>query len=155
MNSTEQVKEQLKKFNLLDKYIEMQTSTATVSLAAAAIGCEEGQIGKTLSFKTKQGPILVLVMGTARVDNKKFKEAFKEKASFLKADEVLPMTGHPVGGVSPFAVKEGVKLFLDISLKKYPMTYPAAGSPNNAVKLTLEELQTVTGSPEWVDICQS
>ncbi len=153
MENIERVKEQLKKHNLEDRYLQLPASTATVALAAQAIGCEEGLIAKTLSFNTKSGPIVIVVMGTARVDNKKFKEYFKEKASFLKGEEVLNLIGHPIGGVCPFGLKEGVKIYLDVSLKKYPYTYPAAGASNNAVKLSIEELQNITEGI-WVDVCK-
>ncbi len=152
--NVEAVKQQLEKYNLADRYLEMPTSTATVELAAQALGCEEGLIAKTLSFNTKSGPIVIVVMGTARIDNKKFKQYFNEKASFIKGEEVFELIGHPVGGVCPFALKEGVKIYLDKSLEKYSYTYPAAGAPNNAVKLTIPELETITQAA-WVDVCKT
>ena len=149
----DRVKKQLRAHNLENRYIELPASTATVALAAQAIGCEEGLIAKTLSFNTKNGPIVIVAMGTARIDNKKFKEYFKEKASFLKGEEVQNLIGHPIGGVCPFGLKEGVKIYLDESLKKYDYTYPAAGAANNAVKLSVEELGFVTGGV-WIDVCK-
>lgn len=153
MDNIERVKAQLKEHNLQERYLEMPSSTATVALAAQAIGCEEGRIAKTLSFKTKEGPVVIVVMGRARVDNKKFKEFFKEKAVFLKGEEVPQLTGHPIGGVCPFGLKEGVKAYLDASLKQYDYVYPAAGAPNNAVKLTIAELEAVTAAV-WTDVCK-
>ncbi len=152
MNNVESVKEQLKQNNLLDNYIELPASTATVEKAAAALNCEPGRIAKTLSFKTKEGVLVVLAMGCARVSNQKFKDFFKEKPRFLHSEEVQNLTGHPIGGVCPFALKEGVKIYLDESLKTFDPVYPAAGAPNNAVKISLADLQRVTGG-EWVDVC--
>lgn len=153
MNNIERVKEQLKKHNLLERYLELPSSTATVSLAAQTIGCEEDRIAKTLSFKTKQGAVVIVASGQSRVDNKKFKDFFKEKAVFLKGGEVPELTGHPIGGVSPFGLKEGVKVYLDDSLKKYDYVYPAAGAPNNAVKLSPAELEAASGGT-WTDVCK-
>ena len=113
----DEVKRQLEAFGVLDGYREFATSSATVELAAAAAGCEPGRIAKTLSFKTAEGPIVIVVMGTARIDNRKFKDQFKEKAKFPQGEEVESLIGHPIGGVCPFAVNEGVRVFLDLSLK--------------------------------------
>ncbi|MGN0022904.1 MAG: YbaK/EbsC family protein [Elusimicrobiaceae bacterium] len=153
MENIQRVKDQLKKYNLSERYLEMPSSTATVPLAAQAIGCEEDRIAKTLSFKTKQGAIVIVASGQSRVDNKKFKEVFKEKAVFLKGEEVPQLTGHPIGGVSPFGLKDGVRIYLDLSLKKYDYVYPAAGAPNNAVKLSPAELETASGGT-WTDVCK-
>ena len=113
----DEVKRQLEAFGVLDGYREFATSSATVELAAAAAGCEPGRIAKTLSFKTAEGPIVIVVMGTARIDNRKFKDQFKEKAKFPQGEEVESLIGHPIGGVCPFAVNEGVRVFLDHSLR--------------------------------------
>lgn len=147
------VKQELEKYGLLDAYREFATSSATVELAAQAIGCEPGRIAKTLSFKTSYGPMVVVVMGTARVDNKKFKEVFHEKAKFPKGEEVFELIGHPIGGVCPFALNPDVRIYLDISLKQFDPVYPAAGAPNNAVQMSLADLERVTGG-QWVDICK-
>ncbi len=147
------VKEQLERFGLLDRYREFSTSSATVELAAKAAGCEPGRIAKTLSFKTSSGPMVIVVMGTARIDNRKFKDCFGEKARFPQGDEVTELIGHPIGGVCPFALNEGVRVYLDVSLKAFDPVYPAAGAPNNAVCLTLEELERVTGGT-WIDVCK-
>ena len=151
--SVEEVKKILKENNLLDQYLEFKTSSATVDLAAQAVGCEKGRIAKTLTFKVSNNPIAVVVMGEARIDNKKFKETFEEKAKFLKEDEVISLTGHQIGGVSPFALKEGVKIYLDKSLKKYDPIYPAAGASNNAVRISLEQLEKITNG-KWIDVCK-
>ena len=147
------VREQLAAFGLEDAYREFATSSATVELAAVAAGCEPGRIAKTLSFKTPDGPMVIVVMGTARVDNRKFKDTFRHKAQFPQPDEVETLIGHPVGGVCPFAVNPGVRVCLDESLKAFDPVYPAAGAPNNAVCLSLADLERVTGG-EWVDVCK-
>lgn len=151
--SVEAVKEVLKENNMFENYLEFSTSSATVELAAKAIGCDEGMIAKTLTLKTSNGPIAIVVMGAARIDNKKFKGTFNEKAKFLQGDEVFELTGHPIGGVCPFALKEGVKVFLDKSLKKFDPIYPAAGAHNNAVKISLKDLENITNST-WIDVCK-
>ena len=133
--------------------IEMEESTATVELAAQALGVEPALIAKTMAFRQKEQAVLVVTQGDARVDNRKYKEQFKEKAKMLKSDEVLELTGHPVGGVCPFGLKEPLDIYLDISLKKFEYIYPAAGSKNSAVKITPKQLHDVTGG-EWVDVCK-
>ncbi len=152
--SVEAVKKVLKKHGLLDAYREFSTSSATVELAAQAAGCEPGRIAKTLSFKTHEGPMLIVVMGTARIDNRKFKDYFKEKAVFPKEEEVVELIGHPVGGVCPFATRPGVRIFLDESLKAFDPVYPAAGASNNAVEISLADLERVTGA-RWVNVTRS
>lgn len=140
--------------NFSFEVFEFETSTATVELAAGALGVEPDLIAKTMSFKLKnEENILVVAAGEKRVDNRKFKDCFQSKARMLNQDEVLAVTGHPVGGVCPFALKNKLKIYLDISLKKYQCVYPAAGSPSSAVKITPEQLQEVTGG-EWVDVCK-
>ena len=151
--SVDGVKGHLEQFGLLDRYIEFSTSSATVELAAQAAGCEPGRIAKTLSFKTASGPIVIVVMGTARIDNRKFKDRFREKARFPQGEEVLELIGHPVGGVCPFALNDGVRVYLDVSLRAFDPVYPAAGAPNNAVCLSLVDLERATGG-EWVDVCK-
>lgn len=151
--NVDSVKKVLRDNNILDQYLEFETSSATVELAANAIGCEKGRIAKTLTFKTTSNPIAIVVMGEARIDNKKFKEAFGEKAKFLKEDEVSDLIGHPIGGVCPFALKSDVKVYLDESLKKYDPIYPAAGGTNNAVKISLKKLEEITHA-NWIDVCK-
>ena len=147
------VKKYLESHGLLDRYAEFATSSATVELAALAVGCEPGRIAKTLSFKTPQGPMVIVVMGTARVDNRKFKDQFGHKAQFPQGEEVQALIGHPIGGVCPFALNEQVRVCLDVSLRAFDPVYPAAGASNNAVRLSLEELERITGG-EWVDVCK-
>ncbi len=151
--SVETVKNFLKENSLINDYLEFSTSSATVELAAQAIGCEESQIAKSLALKTSSGPIVIVVMGSARIDNKKFKEIFNEKAKFLQGEEVLNHTGHPIGGVCPFGLKKDVKLYLDESLKAYDIIYPAAGACNNAVKISINDLEKITNA-DWVDVCK-
>lgn len=150
---TEQIKAFLKQHGFLDRYIHNPTSSATVELAAQALGCEPGRIAKTLGFVTKQGPLVIVACGTAKIDNAKYKAVFHEKARFMKLEEVETLTGHPVGGVCPFALNAQVKIYLDASLKAFDPVYPAAGAPDNAVRLSLAELQTLTGGV-WIDVCK-
>ena len=138
---TEAVRAQLAARGLGDRYREFTVSSATVALAAEALHCEAGRIAKTLSILTATGPVLVVTMGLARLDNRKFKDLFHEKARFIPVEDVERLTGHPQGGVCPFALPEGVRVF------------PAAGAPNNAVQLTPDELAAVTGG-QWVDLCK-
>ena len=133
--------------------IELETSTATVALAAEAHGVEPGRIAKSLSVMGADGPMVLVVMGTTRLDNRKFKDVFGCKPRFIKPEDLPDMVGHPMGGVCPFALPEGVAVYLDTSLKQFDPVYPAAGAPNNAVRLTLEELERVTGGT-WVDVCK-
>lgn len=128
--------------------------TATVAKAAAVLGVEEGRIAKSLAFVLKDGSAMVLVVeGTARIDNRKFKDTFHCKASMLSHDDMLTVTGHPVGGVCPFALPAGVKVYLDESLKKFDIVYPAAGTPDSAVKVQVDRFAEYTGG-EWVDVCK-
>lgn len=151
--SLESVKQYFKDNNLSLEIIEMGQSTATVELAANALGVEPALIAKTMAFKLKDRNILILAEGDARIDNRKFKDYFHTKAKMLSADEVLEFTGHPVGGVCPFGLKTQMDTYLDESLKKFEYVYPAAGSRNSAVKITPEELSKVT-SGTWVDVCK-
>ena len=151
--SVQRVREFRKAYGLDDRVREFDVSSATVELAAQAVGVEAARIAKTLSFHLESGCLLVVAAGDARIDNRKFKEAFHTKAKMLSADEALAMTGHAVGGVCPFALPEGVRVCLDESLRRFDAIYPAAGSANSAVKLTCEELQRSTGG-EWVDVCK-
>lgn len=152
--SVEAVKRFLDEHGLANAYRSFATSSATVELAAEALNCEPGRIAKSLTFVTKGGPIMVVAMGTARVDNRKFKDQFGEKASFAKPADLEHLVGHPVGGVCPFAALPGVKVFLDESLRRFDPVYPAAGATNNAVEISLAELERVTGA-SWVDICKA
>jgi len=133
--------------------LEFDTSTATVELAAEAVGVEPARIAKTMAIRLKDRDIVVVTKGDARLDNRKFKDCFHSKAKMLKADEVLEVTGHPVGGVCPFGLKDDLPVYLDVSLKEFDCVYPAAGTPNSAVKITLDGLEEVTAGT-WVDVCK-
>ena len=137
-----------------DRVLEFDVSSATVELAAKAVGVEGARIAKTLSFKTPEGCMLILAAGDARVDNHKFKERFHMKARMLTADEVLALVGHPVGGVCPFGCNEGVPVYLDESLKRFETVFPAVGSANSAFELNLDELFRYSKAIEWVDVCK-
>ena len=152
--SVEKAKKYLEKKGYLDRVIEPNVSTATVELAAAAIGVEPGRICKSLSFIIDERPILILAEGMARVDNKKYKAQFGKKAKMIPREEVEGFIGHEAGGVCPFGVNENVEIYLDESLKKWDVVYPAAGNANSAVRLTLDELQGLVNAKEWVDVCK-
>lgn len=131
--------------------IELDSSSATVDMAAQALGVEPGRIAKTLAFSVQASPILILMKGDAKISNRKFKDRFKVKAKFLSPDEVLAATGHPVGGVCPFGLPSPLPVFLDASLKSYDYVFPAAGSQNSAIRIGVEQLADITHA-EWVDI---
>lgn len=150
----EKAKEYLKQFGLENRIMVFNTSSATVELAAEAVGCEPARIAKTLSFKVEERCILIVAAGDARVDNKKYKAQFHTKAKMLTFDEVEGLTGHAVGGVCPFGVKDGVKVYLDESLRRFETVYPACGSSNSAVELTLSELEQASGCEAWIDVCK-
>ncbi len=152
--SFEKAKEHISKFGLSKNILEFKESSATVQAAAIAIGCDEDEIGKTLSFLVGEDPILVLVSGKSRIDNAKFKQEFKVKAQMIKYDKVEELIGHAPGGVCPFGIKDNVKVYLDESLKKHKTIYPASGSSNSAVKLTINELEEITNYVKWVDVCK-
>ena len=136
------------------RILEFPVSSATVELAAQALNCEPKRIAKTLSFRVGEQAILVVAAGDARVDNAKYKNRFGVKAKMLSHEEAAEMIGHAVGGVCPFAVKEGVAVYLDESLKRFPTVFPAAGSSNSAIELTIAELETYSRFIDWVDVCK-
>ena len=144
----------LRSIGLEDRIIVPEASSATVELAAQAIGVTPGEIAKTLSFITKEGPVLVIAEGTARVDNHKYKETFHTKAKMIPGDQVEELVGHAPGGVCPFGIQEGVSVYMDESLRKYEIVYPAAGDDHSAVKLTVEELEQASRARGWVDVCK-
>ncbi len=150
--SKSSVIEHLKKYNMDKRIITVPTTSATVALAAEALGTEEAKIAKTLSFKLKDKCILIVVKGDVKIDNAKYKHTFGEKAHMLPLEEVEEVTGHPVGGVCPFGVKEGVEIYLDESLKVFDTVFPACGAPNNAIEISIPELEEVTGFVKWVDV---
>ena len=137
-----------------DKVLWLEHSSATVELAAEAVGCEPARIAKTLSFLGGEQPILILTAGDVKVDNKKYKELFHTKAKMIPGDIVEELIGHAPGGVCPFVIKDGIKVYLDESLKRFDIVYPAAGSGNSAVRLTLPELEYFSGSTNWIDVCK-
>ena len=147
-------KQHLEIYKLENRIIEFEESTATVALAALALGVTEGEIAKSLSFIVNDNPILVIVAGDRKIDNHKFKEEFKVKAKMIPFDEVEILIGHAAGGVCPFGVNSNVLVYLDISLKKYNYVYPACGTSNTAVKLLIEELETASKYSKWVDVCK-
>lgn len=151
--SIKKVKSYFDKFDMSDKIMEFDKSSATVDEAAIAVGCTPGQIAKTLSFILKDGPILILAAGDKRIDNKKFKSIFSQKAKMIPWEDVENTIGHAPGGVCPFAINDDIKVFLDESLKEYEIVYPAAGSPSSAVKLSIDELESVLSDYEWIDVC--
>ena len=153
--SIDKVKAYFKQFNMEDKVMEFPVSSATVAEAAQALHCEEAHIAKTMSFKLDDKAILVVMAGDVRIDNRKFKEKFHKKATMLKGDEVEALTGFPIGGVCPFASKDGVKVYLDESLKRFEKVYPACGSRNSAIKLTIPELEKYPQAVEWIDISKN
>ena len=155
--SIEKVKSYFKGLGLADKIMEFDASSATVELAALAVGVEPARIAKTLSFKEQgedDGCLLIVAAGDVKVDNAKFKHNFGFKAKMLTPDEVGRLTGHQIGGVCPFAVNEGVEVWLDESLKRFETVFPACGSSNSAIELTIPELEEVSGYLGWVDVCK-
>lgn len=152
--SIQQVKEYLSQYGLADRVREFETSSATVELAARAAWVEPGRIAKSLSFKLEDRTILVVAAGDVKVDNVKYKAAFGGKAKMLTPDEAVERTGHAVGGVCPFALRDGVEVYLDQSLRRFETVLPAAGSSNSCVELTLPELERCARSAKWVDVCK-
>jgi prolyl-tRNA editing enzyme YbaK/EbsC (Cys-tRNA(Pro) deacylase) len=152
--SIERVREYFGRWNIEDRILEFDVSSATVELAAKAIGCEESRIGKTLSFMIDNKAILIVVAGDAKIDNKKYKSQFKTKAKMLSPDEVLELVGHSIGGVCPFAINDGVEVYLDKSLKRFKTVYPACGSSNSVMELTILELEKYSNYCSWVDVCK-
>ena len=152
--SIEKVKAFFKGYNMEDRILEFPVSSATVELAAAALNCEPKRIAKTLSFLVGDHAILIVAAGDAKIDNPKYKARFGAKAKMLTTDQVTELIGHAVGGVSPFAVGDGVGVYLDESLKRFQTVFPAAGSSNSAIELTMEELEKYSGYTAWVDVCK-
>ncbi len=150
----EQVRAYLNAWNRGGDILEMDASTATVPLAAAALGVEEARIAKSISLKNGEGALVLVVAGDARIDNRKFKEAFGFKASMLSAEDALRFTGHPVGGVCPFALPSGIDVYLDESMLRFTSVFPACGSGNTAIELTPGELTEYSRCKKWVDVCR-
>ncbi len=152
--SIENVRAYLQKFGLEKRIREFPVSSATVELAAQALGCAPARIAKTLSFNCNDEILLLVTAGDCKIDNAKYKQAFHAKAKMLTPEEALAFTGHAVGGVCPFAVPENVKICLDVSLKRFSTIFPACGSSNSAIELTPEELDKYTRNTGWVDVCK-
>lgn len=152
----ENVKEYLKQFSAEGRVIEFPVSSATVELAAEAAGVIPARIAKTMSFKDKEeGCILIATAGDAKIDNSKFKQCFKTKAKMLTAEEVVEYTGHAIGGVCPFDIKnENVKIYMDISMKRFDTVFPACGSSNSAIEVTCDEIFQFAKAIEWIDVCK-
>ena len=144
----------LEKYGLADRIIVTEHSSATVSEAAEAIGCEPAMIAKTLSFLQEDQPVLILADGLARIDNRKYKQRFHSKARMIPAELVETLIGHDIGGVCPFGIHQDVRVYLDESLRKHEFVYPAVGTDHSGVKLTIPELETCCSGAEWVDVCK-
>ena len=150
--SRERVKEYLKKYNMDNRIITVEGISASLKEAAEALGTKEERIAKTLSFKLKDKYIVVVTSGDAKIDNAKYRHTFGEKAHMVSPDEVEEKIGHPIGGVCPFALNEGVEVYLDESLKQFETVFPACGATNNAIEISIEELEKVTNYKSWVDV---
>lgn len=153
--SIEKVRSYLTRYGLDSRILEFETSSATVELAAAAAGCEPARIAKSLSFLVDGKAILVVAAGDAKVDNGKYKAQFGTKAKMLSPDQVVEMVGHAVGGVCPFGINEGVAVYLDSSLRRFETVFPACGSNNSAIELTIPELEEASRCIQWVDVCKN
>ena len=151
----EKARKHLEKWNVEHRIREFEASSATVELAAEAIGCETGKIAKSLSFLLEQDSILIVAAGDAKVDGSKFKMQFGKKAKMIAAEEVLDRIGHEVGGVCPFGINENVKTYLDVSLKRFEKVFPACGSSNSVIELTIDELEKFSNCNDWVDVCKN
>ena len=150
----ERVRAYFREHGMEDRVREFEVSSATVELAAAALNCEPKRIAKTLSFMLDGVAILVVTAGDAKVDNAKYKSRFGTKAKMLTPDEAVELVGHAVGGVCPFALKEGATVYLDESLKRFETVFPACGSGNSAIELTVDELEKYSNCSDWVDVCK-
>ena len=153
--SLTKAKEHLKKYGLEDKIMEFPVSSATVKEAAIALSCKEEEIAKTLSFIIDDKPVLIVTSGDQKIDNSKYKTEFHTKAKMIPFDEVENKIGHGVGGVCPFGINDNVKVYLDTSLKRFKTIYPACGTSNSAVKLTIEELEKTSNYKKWIDVCKN
>ena len=152
--SIEKVKAYFAALGMEDRILEFPVSSATVELAAAALGCEPCRIAKTLSFSVGGAPILIVTAGDVKINNSAYKARFSAKARMLTPDEAVTLIGHAVGGVCPFAVNEGVTVYLDESLRRFETVFPACGSGSSAIELTIPELEKYSGYTDWVDVCK-
>ncbi len=151
----ERVRTFFSQYGIADRILEFETSSATVELAAQTLGCEPCRIAKTLSFLVDSRPILIVTAGDAKVDNPKYKARFGTKAKMLTPAEAETLVGHAIGGVCPFGVNEGVTVYLDESLRRFTTVFPACGSSNSAIELTIPELEAYSGFAAWVDVCKN
>ena len=151
----DKVKAYFKDYGIDDRIQEFEVSSATVALAAQALNCEECRIAKTLSFHVNDKVVLIVAAGDAKIDNPKYKAQFSCKAKMLSFDEAEPLIGHAVGGVCPFAVNDGVEVYLDESLKRFETVFPACGSSNSAIELTPAQLEELSGSLGWIDVSKA
>lgn len=150
--SLDKAKNYLKKFNLDNKILEFGTSSATVELAAETLNCEPGRIAKTMSFLLKDKPILIILAGDIKIDNNKYKNEFHTKAKMINFNDVENIIGHAAGGVCPFGINDGIEVYLDESLKKYETVFPACGSSNSAIELTIKQLEETSKYLKWINI---
>lgn len=150
----DKVKAYFRQFDMEERVQEFDVSSATVELAAKALDCEPQRIAKTMSFLVGEQPILIVTAGDTKIDNGKYKACFSAKAKMIAPDQVEELIGHAIGGVCPFGIKEGVKVYLDESLKRFKTVFPACGSSNSAIELTIEELERFSGYEAWVDVCR-
>ena len=152
--SIQQVKSYFQQFGMESRVRELPESSATVELAAQALGTQPARIAKTLSFLVGEEPILIVAAGDVKIDNAKYKARFHQKAKMLSPAQVLELIGHPVGGVCPFGINEGVDVYLDESLKRFETVYPAVGSGASAIELNMDELWKYSNALEWIDVCK-
>ena len=152
--SIEKVRTYFARYGMEDRILEFPVSSATVELAAEALHCEPCRIAKTLSFLVGEEPILIVASGDTKIDNPKYKAQFGTKAKMLTPEQAETRIGHAVGGVCPFGIEPGVKVYLDVSLKRFQTVFPACGSSNSAIELTIPELEQYSGYTAWVDVCK-
>ncbi|MCI9018049.1 MAG: YbaK/EbsC family protein [Lachnospiraceae bacterium] len=152
--SIEIVRRYFSSYGMEERILEFPVSSATVDLAAQAVGCIPARIAKTLSFKVGEDPILIVAAGDAKIDNRKYKDKFGKKAVMLSQEEVAEKIGHAVGGVCPFGIPDTVSVYLDESMKRFETVFPAAGSSNSAIELNMEELMRYSRAKEWIDVCK-
>lgn len=151
----DKVKEYFRQYGMEERIQEFDVSSATVELAAQALSCAPARIAKTLSFLVGEQPVLIVTAGDVKIDNGKYKKQFGTKAKMLAPDQVEELIGHAIGGVCPFAVKEGVEVYLDESLKRFETVFPACGSSNSAIELTISEMERYAGEKGWIDVCKT
>lgn len=152
--SVDKVRSYLKQWNRDQDILEFDTSSATVEMAANAVGVEPGRIAKTLSFQMGEGAMVIVAAGDAKIDNSKFKQEYGFKARMLSYEEVVQKIGYAPGGVCPFGLEQEIPVYLDVSMKRFDTVFPACGSSNSAIELTCDELEHYSGCSKWVDVCK-